>query len=308
MIDSEKGVVDLTLIICTYEREELLNECLVSLERQTDQDYNLIIVDNGRTDRTADCANTFIKNHKSWRVIPCLEEGLSHARNEGMNQSETRWVGYLDDDAIVDDDFIVQVKSVIEKGEFDAFGGIYDPWYREGRKSWFSDRYGSNRHAYIPLKDRELFKHEFFSGGIAFYKRKMIKSAGGFNPELGMKAKIVSYGEETELQNILRGSGYKLGIAPHVLMRHLVANYKQSLKWQMVSQFQRGKATFAVLGERKKLDIVIKMIPKGVRAVCRVRKDDYDSIMGYFFGMGVEFLRTVTFSLGVLMGEELSKG
>lgn len=292
----------LTIVICTFDRGELLKDCLQSLSRQSDQDFNVIVVDNGITAQTRDCLSAFESQHSGWLLERCADPGLSYARNYGAKVTETEWLGYLDDDAIVETDFISQVKKVLLSSKFDAFGGIYDPWYREGRKSWFSDRYGSNRHAYSPLTCRELHAHEFFSGGIAFYKKEVIASAGWFDPELGMKAGTVSYGEETALQSNLRSGDYRLGIAPSVMMQHLVAGYKLSLKWQVKSQYRRGVAAAAVLGGRKKSVVIVKMLPKAVFAVLRIRRRDYASVAGCLLGIGVEFLRQLAFQIGTLEG------
>ena len=292
----------LTIIICTYDRGDVLKDCLESLSLQEDQNFDLLIVDNGLTRQGEQCANYFLEHHPKWRFIKCCDVGLSYARNCGVEESDTEWVGYLDDDATVKSDFINQVKNVIKRREFDAFGGVYYPWYREGRKKWYSDKYGGNAHAYLPLKRRELHQEEFFSGGIAFYKKEIIKSVGGFNPNLGMKGLSVAYGEETELQNILREKGYKLGIAPEVSMNHLVAQYKLSLKWQIVANYQKGKAVYRISGNPNKIKVFMMMIPRAAKVALRVNASDYDSRTGCLMGRCVEFIRMLALNIGIIKG------
>ena len=176
------------------------------------------------------------------------EQGLSFARNTGYKNTSSDWVAYLDDDAVVDKKWINVMLDVIDNYDFDAFGGVYLPWYRDGKESWFLDEYGSNLGRMNASSVIEL-KEKNFSGGNCVYRRSALIEIGGFSTDLGMSGNTLNYGEETLVQNKMRIKGYKLGFAPQLIIHHYVALYKQTFTWQIRKQWVSGLCYWSALGQ-----------------------------------------------------------
>lgn len=222
----------LTVLVCTFNRAELLAECLRSLTCQTaaPSDFRVIVVDNNSTDNTRNVVEDLTKEHAgfTWHFEP--EQGLSHARNTGLKVADTDWCAFLDDDAVAHDNWVARILDTIATTDFDAFGGVYLPWYRDGRVVWYLDRYASNK-ARMPAGGRTLLRHACFSGGNAAFLRKAAIGCGGFPTGIGMIGTTLGYGEESALQHEMRAHGYRIGFDPDMLIDHLVPRHKQTLDW-----------------------------------------------------------------------------
>lgn len=222
----------LTVIICTYNRADILGECLQSLFVQTRPaaDFQILVVDNNSNDGTADLVHRLAANRDNLRLVREPSQGLSHARNRGLQESNSEWVAYLDDDAKANSNWVARIFMITETTNFDAFGGPYLPWYRDGRVDWYRDEYGTNL-TWMPYKEVSELASGCFSGGNAIYRRNAALTAGGFPTSFGMRGDALGYGEENILQHSLRKSGYRLGFDPHLIIHHLVPMKKQTLDW-----------------------------------------------------------------------------
>ena len=89
-----------TGIIGTYNRAELLRDAIDSVLKQTCQDWELLVVDNGSTDQT----RTVVAGYRDARVRYILNEAPTGScaapRNIGIQQARGRYVAFLDDDDV----------------------------------------------------------------------------------------------------------------------------------------------------------------------------------------------------------------
>lgn len=237
----EKGGRQLTVVVCTYNRSDILKYCLDSLQDQSmiNLVFEVLIVDNNSTDDTKKVAAEYCGKNKNFRYIFEEKQGLSHARNRGWKDSGADWVCYIDDDSYTGQNFFEEIFKTIEKDQFDMFGGVYLPWYKYGKPKWYKDEYVSN---YKKIHDEGfLYGNEFVDGGIMVVKRKVIEETGGFSTDLGMKGYQIGYGEETEFQVRLRKKGKIIGFNPGITIYHLVPEYKLNLWWFLRSNFYNGR-------------------------------------------------------------------
>lgn len=231
----------ISVIICTYNRHELLKYCLNSLNKQTvtSDDFEVVIVNNNSTDKTHEVAENFASLHPNVSIFIEKNQGLSHARNRGFYEANSDWVIYLDDDAKAHKDFVERAIWIIENTEYQCFGGMYLPWYHHGKPYWYKEKYGTNRMRYKTIST--LKNGEYACGGIMAYKVDLLKKYKGFSTKLGMNGDKVAYGEETELQVRMRRDGMKIAYDPLLKMDHLVADYKLNIDWFFKAHFALGR-------------------------------------------------------------------
>lgn len=200
-----------SIAICTHDRARLLGECLTALHVQAQEmaDVQVLVIDNGSTDDTVQVTSKFSGLFPCWRCVTEPDIGLSHARNRALSVAEADWIAFLDDDARPLAGYIARLKSLVREGVFDCVGGLYLPWYRDGRKAWFRDSYASN--AEMIDKFGELQEGCFASGGNCLLRKQAVLDVGGFRGDLGMAGGQLGYGEETRLQIELRRRGYRIG-------------------------------------------------------------------------------------------------
>ncbi len=85
-----------SVIIPTYNRRESLNRAVASVRAQTFQDWELIVVDDGSEDGSAEMAEAI--DDRRIRVIRQPRKGVSAARNRGIRASRHPWIALLDSD------------------------------------------------------------------------------------------------------------------------------------------------------------------------------------------------------------------
>ena len=88
-------MVFLSIIIPTFNRCKLLNRALNSVFNQTYSDYEVIVIDDGSTDDTAEMLQ---KNFTHLRYSYQSNHGVSTARNKGLELAKGEWVAFLDSD------------------------------------------------------------------------------------------------------------------------------------------------------------------------------------------------------------------
>ena len=235
----------LTVIVCTYNRGDLITETLPTLFNQdvSQNHFKVIIVNNNSTDHTSDILQKFSAENSNLTVVEEKKQGLSHAKNTGMRHTETDWIVYLDDDAKVPVDFIRKALSNIDSSKFSCFGGVYLPWYKYGKPKWYKDNYSSNSNKLVEFG---VLKTDYISGGIMAIKKNLLLKYDGFSTAVGMKGKNIAYGEETLLQIKLRQDGYEIGYDPNWIIYHLVGKYKLSIWWFLKSSYASGKDSWIV--------------------------------------------------------------
>lgn len=86
-----------SIIIPVYNTEKYLKQCLQSVLQQTCQDYEIILIDDGSTDKSGTLCDEYAKIDK----VTCVHQknqGLSAARNTGVAVSRGEYLLFLDSD------------------------------------------------------------------------------------------------------------------------------------------------------------------------------------------------------------------
>jgi glucosyl-dolichyl phosphate glucuronosyltransferase len=250
--ESEKPLI--SVVICTYNRANLLVSALRSVCKQTigSSSYEVIVVDNNSNDQTRSVTEEFCDKYGNIRYLYEEIQGLSHARNRGWREAEGAYIGYMDDECLVPPNWLEVASRVIERVSPGVFGGPYLPSYNAPRPRWFKDAYGSFQ---AGLQARCLGEQEYLRGGNIFFRRSLIKSLGGFSPSLGMTGKKMAYGEETALLRQIRtkAKDEKIYYDPALVVHHLVQTRKMNLKWIIAHHFVSGRYAYLTLGEKRRL-------------------------------------------------------
>ncbi len=107
-----------SVVVCTYNGARTIRDCLKGLGRLEYPDYEVIVVDDGSTDRTAAIAREY-----DCRLISTENRGLAHARNVGLAAATGEIVAYLDDDASPDPRWLTYLAATFLTTSHAAVGG-----------------------------------------------------------------------------------------------------------------------------------------------------------------------------------------
>lgn len=231
----------ITVIVCTYNRAQLLKNCLRSLEKQTADKkiYEVIVVNNNSIYGTQTIVEVFVRKRPNFRIVTEKNQGLSYARNRGWEEAKGKYVAYIDDDAIAESDWVEQiVRFFTDHPKIPVFGGPYGRFFLNSPPIWFPENYGTLN---LGNKTKILnHKDEWLSGSNIIFSKLILEKYKGFVINLGMKGGKILYGEETELLVRLRKDKESVYYVPAISVKHLVADYKLNLWWLLKSDFYRN--------------------------------------------------------------------
>lgn len=122
----------ISVIMLTYNREALVSRAIESILRQTYQDFEFIIVDNGSTDRSGEIADTYAKKNPRIRVIHRQRGNIGAGRNTGLDAAQGDYLTFIDDDDWAEPDFLEFLRSLLEENGADvAICGAADKVFDE---------------------------------------------------------------------------------------------------------------------------------------------------------------------------------
>ncbi|MEV5569345.1 bifunctional glycosyltransferase family 2 protein/CDP-glycerol:glycerophosphate glycerophosphotransferase [Spirillospora sp. NPDC052269] len=91
----------ISIVVPFYDVEEYLEECLVSLARQTLDDLEVVMVDDGSPDNCAVIAKAFADRDPRFRLVQQENQGLGPARNTGLRHATGEYLAFVDSDDVV---------------------------------------------------------------------------------------------------------------------------------------------------------------------------------------------------------------
>ena len=90
--------IKISVIIPVYNVEKYLRECLESILNQTFQDFEIICVDDGSTDRSLDILQEYKRKDDRFVILQQRHAGAGAARNHGLKLAEGKYIQFLDSD------------------------------------------------------------------------------------------------------------------------------------------------------------------------------------------------------------------
>ena len=118
-----------SVIVPVYKVEKYLGKCLESLGRQTYENLEIVLVDDGSPDSCGIMCEQFAGKHPNVLVIHQENQGLSAARNNGVAASHGEYITFVDSDDYVADDYVQYLVDLLLDHHGDISVGHYVPVY-----------------------------------------------------------------------------------------------------------------------------------------------------------------------------------
>ena len=220
----------ISVIICTYNRERYIYNVLQSIAEGnlSKESYEIVLVDNNSSDNTKGECDRFMADYPEIRLHYCIEpnQGLSYARNCGIRESKGDVLAYVDDDALVNKEYLSTYADFFERNpQAVAAGGPILPEY-DGcdEPEWMSHytRQLVTGKLWLGEKEREFPGDAFPGGGNAAYRKSVFDAIGLFNVELGRKGNSLIGAEEKDLFDKMTTRGMKFYYLPTAILYHLI--------------------------------------------------------------------------------------
>lgn len=118
----------ISVIIPSYNRAHLIGRAIESVQSQPMDDIEIIIVDDGSTDNTAEIVQKYSSDDKRIKYLSYYpNRGAQHARNYGIQHSKGEWIAFLDSDDELTEN---SLSGRFCKVNYDKNDAIYSPGYQ----------------------------------------------------------------------------------------------------------------------------------------------------------------------------------
>ena len=220
---------DISVIICTYNREQYLVEAMQSLvEQDFDKDrFEVIVVNNNSKDDTEKVCKEFIANHRECQMhyYNETEQGSSAARNTGARHAKGSLLIFMDDDAIAENDYLKNTWQFHSANPgIHGFGGRIIARYIPAEPEWMSHYVSAlvGNFDYAPVVT-EFKPNKYPLESNMVITKKAFDEIGGFNMALpGVKGNLRIGGEGKDLYLRLKEKGQKIFYVPELVVHHVV--------------------------------------------------------------------------------------
>lgn len=167
----------ISVILLTYNREQYLPVMLDSLRNQTFGDYELILVNNGSTDRTAELCAAYAEVDARVKLLTIPQNiGASFGRNSGLAAATGEYVTFVDDDdwckpsmlSFLADLACDENADIAMCGSYNDFGDRLEPYFICNKRFVFDRLQGLrellNRRLYNVAPPTKLFRRSLWAG------------------------------------------------------------------------------------------------------------------------------------------------
>ncbi len=115
------------IIIPVYNTPKLdLERCLNSILNQTYNDYKVYIIDDGSNNNTKNYLDDYVNDKDNFIVKHIKNNGVSNARNIGIDISNSKYITFIDADDTIENNFLLEAYELIEKNNLDIIIGGYN--------------------------------------------------------------------------------------------------------------------------------------------------------------------------------------
>lgn len=108
-----------SFIVPAYNVEQYIEECIKSIQQQTYNNIEIIVVDDGSTDKTPQLLDDFAVNDNRLKIIHKSNAGVSEARNSGLGCANGDYVAFVDGDDYISPEYTDYMLGLISKDDCD---------------------------------------------------------------------------------------------------------------------------------------------------------------------------------------------
>ncbi len=216
----------ISVVICAYNAEPTIKECLDGALGLDYPDYEVIVVDDGSTDTTGDLAEGYPVH-----VIHTENRGLSNARNTGCDTASGEIIAYLDSDAYPDPHWLQYLANTFLTTDFVGVGGPNLPPPGDGAiAECVAAAPGGPAHVLVS----DLVAEHIPGCNMAF-RAAALREIGGFDP------RFRTAGDDVDMCWRLQDRGWTLGFCPAALVWHHRRNSVR-VYWRQQRGYGRAEA------------------------------------------------------------------
>lgn len=156
-----------SIIVPAYNAERWLPAAVRSVLAQTEQDWELVLVDDGSTDATPGLCDGYAASDRRIQVLHTENGGLSAARNNGLELCRGEWVTFLDADDVLHPDMLRIMLGTARRSDV-AIVSCLPFMFRSERQmaEWLHETYGVGKDGRLLTPERAMLEAYYQSSGL----------------------------------------------------------------------------------------------------------------------------------------------
>ncbi len=245
--------MNVTVILCTYNRCQILRKTLDSLassELPESVNWEVLVVDNNSSDQTRDVVQDFCSRYPGrFRYVFEPQPGKSFALNAGVYQARGDVLAFIDDDVTVGTHWLQDLTAPLRGGEYAGAGGRTVPACAFSTPDWLGlEEPYSMLHvlcASFDLGDKPRELNEPPYGANMAFRKKMFEKYGLFRTDLGPSPnrEIPRPNEDVEFGRRLLAAGERLRYEPSAVVYHPAPENRLERDYFLRWWFDLGRAS-----------------------------------------------------------------
>jgi glycosyltransferase involved in cell wall biosynthesis len=236
---------EVTVAICLHNRAHHLPELLNALNAQEGAPpFELLCVMNQPPQPIRAVIESTVDLFAGRvRLVEEPELGLSHARNRAVAECTTRWLAFLDDDAIPGDAWLGSLVNETTRMQARVAGGRTILRWSAPRPDWCLPHFD----CWFSCVDlgpdtRFIAESEYVGGGNMLYDMSVFAQGLAFDPALGRRGDDLLSNEELALQSALRAVGIRSLYVGAATVEHIVDPKRITPEWLAERVFAQGRS------------------------------------------------------------------
>jgi glycosyltransferase involved in cell wall biosynthesis len=249
--------MDITVILCTYDRSGSLAKALASAavqEMSAGVQWEVLVVDNNSRDQTPAVVGKFSNEYPGrFRYLFEPQPGKSFALNAGIQDAQGSILAFIDDDVVVDTKWLDNLTANLRGGEWAGAGGHIIPGWSSPPPKWlpcFDKQALGPLVAFEPSSEAGPLLEPPFGTNMAF-RKVVFEKYGGFRTDLGPRPGSEIRSEDTEFGSRLLAAGERLRYEPTAVVYHEVPQNRVRKAYFLRWWFDKARADVRELGLRE---------------------------------------------------------
>lgn len=187
-----------SIIIPVYNVYKYIDKCLKSIEEQTYEKYEVIIVNDGSPDKSQSIIDKYAKKNKKFRSFIKENGGISSARNYGIARAKGEYLIFLDSDDYLEKDYLEKVNDLLKKEkDIDVVKVMFNIVDEKGKlirkeiglEEGYTDFVELTKLEFIEPSCGYVYKRKFWEENKFIFLTGKIHEDFGLTPEVLMKSK-----------------------------------------------------------------------------------------------------------------------
>jgi GT2 family glycosyltransferase len=258
----------ITAILCTYNRSASLAQALESLAKSIvpePVEWEILVVDNNSNDQTrAVVAGLIDRFPGRFRYQFESRQGKSYALNSGIREADGDILAFLDDDVVVEPNWLHNLTAVLHDGQWAGSGGRILPAAGYSPPRWLAlDGPLSQLGALCAYSDQGDLADDLHNppvGTNMAFRKVMFVKYGAFRSDLGPRPGSEIRCEDTEFGQRLLAAGERLRYVPSAIVHHAIHEDRVRKEFFLAWWYDFGRGSVRLAGKNLSAVEILKIV------------------------------------------------